>query len=295
MQFKGIKFNGTQGHYNDFFGNKKIKIKANSASFYKTIQPFEILMLQEIPDLVLAEIVVFRGKECYTIIEKSAFDEELQEYYGKKQKLVKKHFFDTADGLWIGSEEIVTSKDTRGDYISYIYYDDFREINGILFPLIKTKITPNKTDAFVTTAIEFDAPLTNQDFESEGIPPVVAALKKMPAATNTNNYALNIVGKWAEVLIAQSTGEEKKVTNTLHSEYKANGDLFLWDGNKIMDFDCKFYWSINRNILTIRSVCPSGRENKDEYEILSADKTMLVMKSKNDDGTYSTTTAKRLE
>lgn len=293
IQFKGIKFNGTEGYYDDFFGGKKIKIKKNSASFYKKTQPFDILMLQQMPDLVLAEIVVFRGKECYTIIENNDFDEEIKEYYGKKEKLVKKHFFDISDGLWIGSEETVLSKDTHGNYVSYIYFDDFREVDGILFPFIKTTLTQNRTDSFATTGIGIDMPLTDLDFEDN--PPVLATLKKIPSATNKNNHASHIIGKWADILITSSDGKEKEIANTLYLEYKANGEVFLWEGDELVDLSFKKYWSITGNLLTFKSVFSKDHEEKDEYEIVTVDRTKLVMKTKNSDGTYSIVTSKRIE
>lgn len=146
-------FNGISG-YGEFNGTRT-NFDRETVLLYKDIQPIDILTLQQSPDLSLGPNVIFFETECYTIVEKSRF---------KGLDFVKKHFFEVVSGLWIGTEELVTG--SNYSTMGYIYYTNYKEVNGILFPLYKSVFYENGDLSMTeTTEIKIDEPLNDKDFE----------------------------------------------------------------------------------------------------------------------------------
>jgi hypothetical protein len=146
-------FNGVNGYVE--YSNKKNNFDDATVSYYKKRQPFSILELQEEPTLELGEMIVFKGKECYTIIKKDK---------ANTINPVPKYFFDSKSGLLIGYE-ILYTRSHNSNFTSYVYYDDYREVGGILFPFIEQNSTLNKISITKTIEIKLNAPLTDKDFE----------------------------------------------------------------------------------------------------------------------------------
>lgn len=145
-------FNGVTGYRES--ENKKSNLDDASISIYKKGQPFPIFQLQQEPNLELGEMVVFKKKECYTIIEKGNVS---------TLNFVKKHFFDTSSGLWIGTENLFTG--TNYSSTNYDYYDDYREVGGILFPFLLQRGSEKDISTTRTIEIKVNQPLTDKDFE----------------------------------------------------------------------------------------------------------------------------------
>lgn len=122
--------------------------------FGKNIQPFSILKLKQSQDLKLGEMVILNGKECYTIIENVSF-----KAYKITSYKTFKYYFDSVSGLWIGTEE------SDGTNKSYTYYDDYREVEGILFPFTETFNNLGGTNTMGYSSIKINEPLTDKDFE----------------------------------------------------------------------------------------------------------------------------------
>jgi hypothetical protein len=61
--------------------------------------------------------------------------------------------------LWIGTEE------SDGTNKSYTYYDDYREVEGILFPFTETFNNLGGTNTMGYSSIKINEPLTDKDFE----------------------------------------------------------------------------------------------------------------------------------
>jgi len=166
-----IVFNGVKGYYDEI---RKIRFDKEEVVSYQKTQPFEILMLQQNPGLILSgEKIMFRGRECYALIEKCNFelvgDQKLKAKESEVYNRIKKHYFDAVSGLWAGTEIGEEVKyNARYDWKEYIYYDDYWEANGILFPFTKITIAnfnPDKPTIYKTTEIKFNEPLTDKDFE----------------------------------------------------------------------------------------------------------------------------------
>ena len=146
-------FNGSTG-YNEFDGKKLGNFDDETILLNKKNQPFAILKLHQNPNIKLGEMEVFKGKECYTIIE---------EYEFKKMSFVTKHYFDIVSGLWIGDETQTTGNNYNST--SYLYFDDYREVDGILFPFVQVGVSGNNSNTYRTKEIKLNEPLTDKDFE----------------------------------------------------------------------------------------------------------------------------------
>lgn len=156
-------FNGTVGYFIYDGGKKNYKDDIEVAWAKKKTQPFQIFVLQQAPDLKLGDIVIFKEKECYTIIET---------YQYQNLDFVLKHYFDTITGLWIGTENQATStvKGISGTYFSntsYSLYDDYREAGGILFPFTNVSFDASSGNIHTTQTIniKINEPVTDTDFE----------------------------------------------------------------------------------------------------------------------------------
>lgn len=151
--FKSV-FNGTTG-YSEFNGKKTI-LDNDQVALYKTTQPIEqIFKSQNNNDLKLGEVIEnFKGKDCYTITENSKF---------KYINLINKQFFDIITGLRVGTETISTAPNYNST--SYVYYDDYRSIGGILFPFSMLRIDEKNLTKTITTEIKLNVNIIENDFQ----------------------------------------------------------------------------------------------------------------------------------
>jgi hypothetical protein len=154
-------FNGVRGYSES--NNKKTEISSENFATYKEMQPINILMLQQNPNVkLLQELVIFgSGNPCYVLREESKTG---------TNSYVKTHYFDSVTGLETGVEYLVTSPNNSTNLI-YTFYEDYREVDGILFSFKQRNISNykkyNSYGAFrkETTEIKINDPLAEKEFE----------------------------------------------------------------------------------------------------------------------------------
>jgi|GEM_PF-2352328 len=149
-----IVFNGTTG-YSEFFGKKSI-LDNDEIAFYKTSQPIEqVFRAQNNAALNLGEFIEnFKGRDCYAITENSKF---------RNVSLINKQYFDIVSGLWVGTETIATAPNYNNT--SYVYYDDYRSIGGILFPFSMVRIDEKSLTKTITTEVKLNVNISDSDFQ----------------------------------------------------------------------------------------------------------------------------------
>lgn len=156
-------FNGVTGYRESY--NKKTTLDSESITMYKKTQPIDILKLQENADLELGkQIILFGSEGCYAIIERSK---------NKAYNYVKKYYFSRDTGLWLGVENLTTGPNNYSS-TSYIFYENYREVDGILFSFTQRshsqypgfnsehRYTLSGTE---TTEIKINEPLKDKIFE----------------------------------------------------------------------------------------------------------------------------------
>lgn len=119
-QYKFV-FNGINGYSGN--NGEKNPLSQENIIRYQKYQPFDILGLEQ-STLRVGKIETIKGVDYYTIIEPS--------YQSGSLTVIKTNYFAVKSGLWKGFKLDFSSSNNNSS--SYIFYNDFREVNHIVLP-----------------------------------------------------------------------------------------------------------------------------------------------------------------
>lgn len=129
-------FNGSTGY--SIYNGEKTNLDEKRISLYKQIQPFSVLGLSQ-QELKVGKMESLAGTDCFTLV-RATYDD------ATSINLVQTHYFSKGTGLYLGMKSIAAGKTSA--YTSYLLYDDYRSLGGVLFPF--SRVSFSNDDAVLT-------------------------------------------------------------------------------------------------------------------------------------------------